>query len=96
MGPCDSNRNTFPSKEEAIAAIALAQLCQLRDRYNDGWKPNWEITSSDKYVIYYGNGRICKHACSTVSSPLAFKTAELRDEFLNNFRDLIEQAKPLL
>ena len=34
------NRNVFPTKEEAEACLALAQLCQLRDRYNDGWKPN--------------------------------------------------------
>jgi hypothetical protein len=89
-------RNTWPTYEEAVASIALAQLCQLRDRYNDGWKPNWEAVCSDKYIIYYGNGKICKLSCSTISGPLAFKTAELRDEFLSNFRDLIEKAKPLL
>lgn len=27
---------------------------------------------------------------------LAFKTRKLRDEFLNNFKDLIETAKPLI
>ena len=29
------NRNVFPTKE-AEACLALAQLCQLRDRYNNG------------------------------------------------------------
>lgn len=36
----EHNKNTFPTKEEAKACIALAQLCQLRNIYNDGWKPN--------------------------------------------------------
>lgn len=30
------------------------------------------------------------------SHVLAFKTAELRDKFMENFSDLIEKAKPLL
>lgn len=78
----ENNKNVFPTKEEAEACLALAQLCQLRDRYNDGWKPNWE-DGTKKYTIYF-------------NKILAFKTKELRDKFLENFRDLIEQAKPLL
>lgn len=31
-----------------------------------------------------------------VARVLAFKSAILRDEFLENFKDLIETAKPLL
>lgn len=31
----------------------------------------------------------------TLSHILYFKTQELRDEFLRNFRDLIEKLKPL-
>ena len=45
------NRNTFPTKEEAEACIALAQLCQLRDRYNDGWKPDWKNSTETKHII---------------------------------------------
>ena len=37
----DMDKNLFPTEEEAEACVALAQLCQLRDRYNDGWKPDW-------------------------------------------------------
>lgn len=91
----EDNKRIWPTEAEAYAALALSQLCQLRDRYNDGWKPDW-TNQEDKFVIYCGNGMLCKHVCSTVSDVLAFKTAELRDEFLNNFRDLIEQARPLL
>ncbi len=90
----DHARNTWPTLEEAEASIALAQLCQLRDRYNDGWKPDW-TNSKPKYVIW--NYRNTPGGVSeVVSFPLAFKTLNLRNQFLENFRDLIEKAKPLL
>lgn len=92
----DSNKNTFPTKEEAEACIALAQLCQLRDRYNDGWKPDWNITSETKYVIEVSKNTIVKNFYGNRHKILSFKTEELRDKFLENFRDLIEIAKALL
>ena len=91
----DSNKNTFPTKEEAEACIALAQLCQLRDRYNDGWKPDWEDVN-EKYIIYFHADKIISGDTYRAQSVLHFKTQELRDKFLKNFRDLIETAKPLL
>lgn len=90
------NRNLFPTKEEAEACLALAQLCQLRDRYNDGWKPDWEDDEEQKHVMFIHRGEICKETFFTVQQSLAFKTEELRDKFLENFRGLIETAKPLL
>ena len=53
----DSVKNRFPTKEEAEACLALAQLCQLRDRYNDGWKPDWK-DSTMKHCIYFSKGEI--------------------------------------
>ena len=91
----DSNKNTFPTKEEAEACIALAQLCQLRDRYNDGWKPNWN-KETDKYTIIYNSDKIDTSFSVYSQRILSFKTVELRDKFLENFRDLIEIAKALL
>ena len=96
MRTADSVKNRFPTKEEAEACIALAQLCQLRDRYNDGWKPNWEDGDEQKYVIKIGRGETTKCILTVTSSVLSFKSAYLRDKFLENFRDLIETAKPLL
>ena len=90
------NRNLFPTKEEAKACLALAQLCQLRDRYNDGWKPDWNITSETKYVIEVSKNTIVKNFYGNRHKILSFKTEELRDKFLVNFRYLIETAKPLL
>jgi len=90
------NKNTFPTKEEAEACLALAQLCQLRDRYNDGWNPNWNSKAETKYVIEIFKNNIAKNIYGGRHRILAFKTEELRDKFLENFEDLIEIAKPLL
>ena len=90
------NKNIFPTKEEAEACTALAQLCQLRDRYNGGWKPNWGDSTETKYCIEYYKEIICKASCNVTRKVLCFKTEEFRDRFLENLRDLIEAAKPLL
>lgn len=92
----DSVKNRFPTKEEAEACLALAQLCQLRDRYNGGWKPNWNSIAETKYVIEIFKNNIVKNLYGGKHRILAFKTEELRDKFLENFEDLIEIAKPLL
>jgi hypothetical protein len=90
------NKNTFPTKEEAEACLALAQLCQLRDRYNGGWKPHWEDYNETKYCIEFCQGRIETIDRVNCHKILTFKTEDLRDKFLENFEDLIEIAKPLL
>lgn len=94
--PDHTNKNIFPTKEEAEACVALAQLCQLRDRYNDEWKPNWKDTNERKFCIEFYKEVIYKETYYITRKLLYFKTAELRDKFLENFRDLIEIAKPLL
>lgn len=89
------NKNIFPTKELAEASLALAQLLQLRDAYNDGWVADWSDRSK-KYVIgvTYNEFRLdCYYNNQYVMN---FKTAEIRDEFFENFNDLLETAKPLL
>jgi hypothetical protein len=88
-------KNVFPTKEEAEACLALSQLCQLRDRYNDGWKPDWSILS-DKHCIYRLRGKVTTGPMRATTYCFAFKTQQLRDLFFENFRELIETAKPLL
>lgn len=89
------NRNIYPTKELAEASLALAQLLQLRDRYNGDWKPDF-TDNSYKYVIEVYFGNVCTGDYKVVSRVLAFKDKNLRDMFLENFRDLIEIAKPLI
>ena len=90
-----ADRNIFPTKEEAEASLALAQLCQLRDRYNDGWKPDWEDFTM-KPCIFFRKEIAETGFYRNERAVLSFKTEELRDKFLENFKDLIEVAKPLL
>ena len=92
----EETKNIFPTKEEAKACLALAQLCQLRDKYNDGWKPDWNNGKEYKYSIVINTGRPFVETYFNVQKVLSFKTEELRDKFLENFKDLIEIAKPLL
>ena len=89
------DKNLFPTEEEAKASIALAQLCQLRDRYNDGWKPNW-TDNNEKFCIFFNNEKVYSGLSYYTRHILSFKTFEIREEFLKNFKDLIETAKPLL
>lgn len=93
---CVIDANSLPSKEYAEAMLALCKLIQLRDCYNDGWKPDWNSVSNYYYCIFYNRGNIELFVRSTWSCVLAFKSRELRDEFYNNFKDLIKQAKLLL
>lgn len=92
------NRNIFPTKELAEAALALAQLLQLRDRYNDRWVPDWNNGYELKYTIYvYDNKLICDENISA-NHVLYFKSEKLRDEFLSapEINKLLQIAKSLL
>jgi hypothetical protein len=89
------NKNIFPTKEEAEACLALAQLCQLRDRYNDGWKPDWTDFTM-KPSIYFHKEIATTGENRSERTILYFRSEKIRDEFLENFGDLIKTAKPLL
>lgn len=78
-----------------IRYYALRKLEILRDIWNDGWKADWK-DGTTKYVAYIGNGEIIGGASTTATYPLNFKTRELRDLFMETFKDLINEAKPLL
>ena len=91
----NNDRNMLPSKQAAEAHLALMQLHQLRDCYRQGWIPtedkaSFGITkriidnclSIDKFMYY--------------SMFLSFPTRAIAEEFLINFRELIEQAGDLI
>lgn len=92
----EGNENVFATEEQVQASIALAKLSQLKKVYNGDWEPNWADDNKTKYTIIIIRNDIKIDVCWGVNRFLAFKTSELRDEFLMNFKDLIEQAKPLL
>ena len=89
------NRNIYPSKKLAEAALALSQLLQLRDAWNEC---NTEEVAGR--IIWHGitnqNGAAVGLGSNYRNMPLRFKTEETRDAFLKQFRSLIETALPLL
>lgn len=77
---------------------ALQKLLIFRDAWwkmADDWKPDWNNVS-DKHCIYFISGEIWLTECQTRQCTLAFPTAEMRDAFYDNFKDLIKQCKELL
>ena len=86
----------FKDKEIAEAYAVLPQLIRLKDEYNGGWKPDWENKDTAKYYI----GRIGNDWDIGFSYKypelLSFKSFEIRDKFFEDYKDLIEIAKPLL
>lgn len=87
--------NFIKDKEIAEAYAVLPQLIRLRDEYNEGWKPDWEIEYVKYYIrVYKNKWHLDYH--SSAHCLLAFKTEETRDRFFEDHRDLIEIAKPFL
>lgn len=90
------DRFLLPDRATAEAVLALCQLIQLRDCYNQGWQPDWNDTCKNKYSIVFADGKFGgDYSTMYVPSFLYFKTEGLRDFFLKNFSDLIEKTKPL-
>jgi hypothetical protein len=84
------------SPEEAQAFRALMQLRQLRKAYVKGWDPDWMSDIGSKYCIEVNNNELLVYSWHHKSHPLSFPSRELAKQFLNNFKDLLEIAKPLL
>jgi hypothetical protein len=89
------NRNVFKTEEQAKAAIALAQLSQLRDDYRQGWIPDY-TNGLEKQVIVFDDDKPKIALTWGNGCFLSFPSIEIAAEFLNNFLDLINQARPLL
>lgn len=92
----DDDRNLCISKQEAEAFIAFMQLRQLRKAYVKDWEPDWMDDISIKYCIEVNSNIFSIHGWYKYSHVLSFPNCGLAEQFLNNFKDLLEIAKPLL
>lgn len=90
------DKNVLPDMATAEAVLALMQLIQLRNFYNGDWKPDWTDYNIYKYVIVNDMDEVKILANTSVSHVLSFKSKELATEFLENFKILINIAKPLI
>lgn len=86
----------FLSETYFYAFEALRKLIILRDYYNEGWQPNWKKEREMKYVIYNDSNKLATIQSYTMSFILAFKEGNIRNKFLEEQRELLEIAKPLL
>jgi len=75
--------------------LSLRKLELLVEHYNDGWKPDY-TDDNYKYQLYFYKEKPTTATFQGTREVLTFRTGELRAKFLENFKDLIEEAKPLL
>lgn len=93
-GNCSNKcKDIFKTEKQAKSALAYAQLTQLMalPEYNGDWVPDWRNDDECKYVIMrYGNV-IGIHSCINIHYTISFKSAEIRDKFLENNLDLLKE-----
>ena len=99
INACKYNRNIIPTEKEANAILALMQLIQWRDKANgqklEEWC-DWNSAAQIKYCIYKFKNNIDRNNYIYYNCILAFKTEEIRDQFMIDHKNLIEEAKILL
>ena len=76
---------SFLFKQEAERKLYL-----LMKEYNGEWVADWVDGEQGKYTISRKGNSVSVLSFYNLFNFLAFPTEELRDKFLNNFRDLIE------
>ena len=93
------NRYAFSDYKQTQAHIAMIKLHLLRDEYRQGWLPDWS-DNCYKYGVKWNIFPRKKELIVTWRNYdplfLSFPTGEIANEFLTNFRDLIEQACDLI
>ena len=63
------------------------------------WKPDWTDINQPKYSIWYDSEGLCMKSnrySYAIQHVLTFPTAEIREIFYENFKNLIEKCKELL
>ena len=90
------NKYTFSDYKQAQAHIALMKLHLLRDEYRQGWKPDWRNVDESKFVIEMVANELLINNYGITRYSLSFQDKKRANEFLTNFRELIEQAEDLI
>lgn len=89
----------YPSQELADAAEALRRLLFLRDYYNEGWQPNKKDKEQRGVSVTLdcdNNFMVWGILKETEPYKFIFKNDETAEKFLEEQRELLEIAKPLL
>ena len=90
------NRYVFSDCKQAQAHIAKMKLHLLRDEYRIGWVPEWGNIDESKFVIEMAGNELTVENYGITRHSLSFQDEKTANEFLTNFRELIEQAEDLI
>ena len=88
----NTDRSTFKTEKQAKSALAYAQLTQLMalPEYNGDWVPDWS-DGDVKYIIRRYRSSINLDYYTKTHHFLAFKSAEVCENFLENNLDLLKE-----
>ena len=86
----------YPSQDLANAAEALRRLLFLRDYYNEGWQPDWSNHNEIKWTIENVHNNLTVTNEYTFNQVMFFNSEKLAYKFLEEQKELLEIAKPLL
>ena len=81
---------------EAKAIDAFSKLLKLRRDWIGEWEPDWEDIDASYGVIWIHKNKLQANAACTPARSLSFPDYKMAKEFLETFRDLIEEAKTLI
>ena len=90
------NKHIFSDYKQAQAHIAKMKLHLLRDDYRIGWVPEWGNIDESKFSIEMVENEFTVENYGITRHFLAFQDKKRANEFLTNFRELIEQAGDLI
>ena len=91
-----SINGAFPDYHDTQKHIALMKLHLLRDEYRRGWKPDWRNVDESKFVIEMVVNELSINNYGITRHSLSFQDEKRAEEFLTNFRELIEEAGDLI
>ena len=90
------NKYTFSDYKQTGAHIAMMKLHLLRDDYRIGWVPEWGNIDESKFSIEMVGNEFTVENYGITRHFLAFQGKKRANEFLTNFRELIEEAGDLI
>ena len=95
---CDEFDNNYPKKENVFCFEALKKLVILRDYYNNGY--NFEWLKDEYYAVVVekieDEYEVTVRYVKISQRILFFKSKKIADKFLEEQKELLEIAKPLL
>ena len=84
------------SDDTAVKALCNLLICRRVWWERLNWLPNWSATDQLKYYISRINDNVVIGESLDCEKILSFPDAEVRDDFLKSFHELIVEARYLL